>query len=58
MKNELMLYFLNVELPSKKPSYILYTHVGWEDFTSQKGIDRRGLENWVDIAMASFAGSK
>jgi hypothetical protein len=30
----------------------------WEDFTSKKGIDRRDLENWVDIAMASSVGSR
>ena len=53
MKNVLMLHFLNVELPSKKPSYIPYIDVEWEDFTSNKGIECRDLENWVDIATVS-----
>jgi hypothetical protein len=58
MKNELIFHFLNIELPSKKPLYILFTDVKWEDFTSQKGIDCRDLENWVNIAMASSARSR
>jgi hypothetical protein len=58
MKKELMLHFLNVELPNKKPSYIPYSDAEWADFTSQKGIDHRDIGNWVDIAMASSVGTR
>ena len=58
MKNELMNHFKKFELPSRKSTYVMYSHEDWDDFAKEKSITRAELESWLDKMYATTMGKK
>ena len=58
MKNKLMNHFKKFELPSRKSTYVMYSHEDWDDFAKEKSITRAELESSLDKAYATTVGKK
>ena len=58
MKNELMNHFKKFELPSRKSTYVMYSHEDWDDFAKEKSITRAELESWLDKVYATTMEKK